>query len=163
MPPRPDIGGAGESGARATGGARRPADVWLPHWGVHGAAAFDLAVTSGLRSGHLGATVAAGGRAAADYEVRKREHLNTEQACSAGGMQFVPLVVEGCGGGWAPAAVQTWKMLGQALAACSGDGAAVETNRLYQALAVTLQRENARAVLRRQGETAVAARGMADP
>ena len=56
----------------------------------------------------------------------------------------VPLVAEGCGGGWGPAAVKAWKGLGQALAVQSGEEAGTETDRLYQAVAVALQRENAR-------------------
>lgn len=68
--PRPEDGGASEDGARATNG-RRPADVWVGNCGLLGPAAFDLAVTSGLRSGHLPSTVADGRRAVSDYEVKK--------------------------------------------------------------------------------------------
>ena len=50
LPPRLEHGGASEDGVRQ-GPGRRPADVYVPHWGLHGAAAFDLAVTSGLRVG----------------------------------------------------------------------------------------------------------------
>ena len=165
LPARPDDGGApedGSSAARAASG-RRPADVWVPHWGLHGAAAFDLAVTSGLRQGVLAATVASGGSAAADYEVRKRAHQQTEQACHAAGMQFVPMVVEACAGGWGPAATKAWKMLAQALAARSGETLAVESDRLYQALGIALQRENARSVLRRTEAPNLAAEPFADP
>ena len=51
LPPRPELHGGAEDGSD-TSGARRPADVWVPHWNLHGPAAFDLAVTSGLRQGH---------------------------------------------------------------------------------------------------------------
>ena len=50
LPPRLDSGGAPEDGVQV-GGGRRPADVWVGSWGAHGPAAFDLAVTSGLRQG----------------------------------------------------------------------------------------------------------------
>ena len=43
----------------------------------------------------------------------------------------------------------TWKELPVALAARSHEAASVERERLLQSLAVALQRENARAVLRR--------------
>ena len=95
-----------------------------------------------------------GGRPAADYEARKRQHQQTQDQCTAAGLQFVPLVAEACAGGWAPAAVQTWRQLGKAVAARSGEPESTEVDRLLQALAVTLQRENARAVLRRLGEPA---------
>ena len=37
LPPRPDDGGGPEDGARQAGGGRRPADVWVGSWGLHGA------------------------------------------------------------------------------------------------------------------------------
>ena len=58
-------------------------------WGL---AAFDLAVTSGMRPGQL-ARVAAGAEGpAADYEARKRSRLDIEAQCAAEGLQFPPLV-----------------------------------------------------------------------
>ena len=74
----------------------------------------------------------------------------------------MPLVVEGIGGGWGPAAMKAWGELAQAPGAKSGDGAAVEGERLFQALAITLQRENARAVLRRAGLVTESAHGFLD-
>ena len=87
---------------------------------------------------------------ARDYAARKRAHLNTQALCMAEGLQFVPLVVEAAGG-WAPAARRAWKELGEQLSAGTGDPTSETAEQLLQALAVTLQRENARAVLRRQG------------
>ena len=60
----------------------------------------------------------------------------------------------GCGGLWA---------LGTALAAKTGETASVETDRLYQALAIALQRENARSVLRWASESAGDAGHLVDP
>ena len=128
------------------------ADVYVPHWGLHGAAAFDLAVTSGLRVGAVAGSAQDGSRSAADYEARKRSHHNTEATCTAEGLQFVPLVAEACAGGWAPAATSTWKLLARAVAGRTGESVSVLTERLQQTLALTLQRENARAVLRRAGD-----------
>ena len=87
---------------------------------------------------------------AEDYEARKRTHMHTQDLCASEGLQFVPLVAE-ASGGWAPVARRTWQALGQMLAAKTGEAEAVEMEQLMQALAITLQRENARAILRRLG------------
>ena len=76
LPPRPDQSGAPEDGSRA-GGGRRPADVWVGSWGVHGPAAFDLAVTSGMRPGGLPAVADDGGKPGVDYEAHKRSFQNS--------------------------------------------------------------------------------------
>ena len=162
MPARPEELGAGEAGPVGPSG-RRPADVYLPAWGVHGPAAFDLAVTSGLRSSVVAASAADGGRAATAYEERKRRHLNTEQLCRGQGLQFVPLVVEACGGGWGPTAVQVWRRLGAIHAARVGLTPGEGAEQLRQVLSVTLQRENARAVLRRLPEGSAEVGALADP
>ena len=121
----------------------------MPLWGVHGPAAFDLAVTAGLRHGSLQSLVFKGAdHVVLDYEAHKRSHLQTQDQCTAQGLQFIPLVVE-CRGGWGPAAAKAWQALAAAIAAQTGEPVSVEANRLYETLAVTLQRENARAVLRR--------------
>ena len=77
------------------------------------------AVTSSnsVKPGHLAVTAADGGRATLDYEVRKCQHQNTLQTCSSEGLQFLPLVVEGCAGGWGPTATKTWHQLSDAPAA----------------------------------------------
>ena len=143
---------------------RRPADVWVAQWGLHAAAAFDLAVTSGLRAGAVLSESARSGVAAAEaYEARKRTHLQTEQHCKAEGLQFVPLVAEASSGGWGPTAASTWRQLAGLIAARSGDNPGVETARLLQSLSVVLQRENARAVLRRLSPGAGEARPCTDP
>ena len=149
LPPRPELQGGPEDGEQPCGGGRRPADVWLPNWHLHGPAAFDIAVTSGMRQSVLTASVTDGSRASTDYEARKCQHLSTLEACTSEGLQFVPLVVEACGGGWGPIALKTWRSLGEAISARTGEGSSVESQRLLQSLGIALQRENARAVLRR--------------
>ena len=153
LPPRLDAEGAPETGVPNPAG-RRPADIWVANWGIHGPAALDLAVTCGLRPGQLPQAAAAEGAwavgPATDYEARKRAHLNTAQLCAEQGLQFLPIVAEGSGGGWGPTAQKVFAVLGRALAARSGELAAIETDRLGQAMSFTLQRENARAVLRRR-------------
>ena len=148
LPPRPELQGGVEDGSAVSGG-RRPADVWVPHWNLHGPAAFDLAVTSGLRQGHLAASVADGARATQDYEVRKCHYQDTLQTCTSEGLQFFALVVEACARGWGPTAVRTWRLLADALSARSSEGRAAESQRLFQSFGIVLPRENARAVLRR--------------
>ena len=51
-------------------------------------------------------------------------------------------------GGWGPIAQKVIAVLGRALSARSGKLAAIKTDRLGHAMSFTLQRENARAVLR---------------
>ena len=156
LPLRPDEDG-GDPAARGAG-HRRPADVYVAQWGLHGPAAFDLAVTSGMRTG--GALAA---NAVDAYEAHKRAHLQTERQCEAEGLQFLPLVAEACSGGWGPTATATWRILGGLIAARSGDSPSAETDRLLQCLAITLQRENARAVLRRLAPGPDAALPFAEP
>lgn len=158
LPPRLDAGGAPEDGVQAVGGGRRPADVWVGSWGAHGQAAFDLAVTSGLRQGAVAASAVTGARAAEDYEARKRAHLQTAALCAEEGLQFIPLVAEAASGGWAPVAMRTWHQLAQSIAARSGEEVLVELG-----MAVSLQRENARAVLRRVGGLDVCPATLANP
>ena len=149
LPPRPELQGGTEDGSQPRGNGRRPADVWIPNWNLHGPAAFDVAVTSGLRQGHLAASAADGSKASMDYEVRKCHHLDTLQACATEGLQFIPLVVEACGGGWGPTAFKTWRSLSAAIAARTSESSSVELQRLLQALGIALHRENARAIMRR--------------
>ena len=141
---------------------RRPAHVWLAQCGLHGPAALDLAVTSGLRAGATVAQSASSGSAAVEaYKAHKRMH--TDQHCIAEGLQFVPLLAEACSGGWGPTAAATWRVLGGLIAARSGDSPSVETDRLLQCLSVALHRENARAVLRRLPAEEVSPGPFAEP
>lgn len=114
-----------------------------------GAAALDLAVTSGMRPVLLPRTATDGKHAVLEYEARKCAHQNTWDTCRGEGLQFLPLVAEACGGGWGPTAMKTLKELASAVAVRSNEPAAVEHQRLMQTLSITLQKENARAVLRR--------------
>ena len=106
-------------------------------------------MTCGLRQGQAAAATADGSRAAVDYEDRKNQHLHTLSTCTG-----FPIFASGCGSllwGWGPTATKTWKELAAATAARSNESVAIETDRLLQSLAIALQRENARAVLRRFG------------
>ena len=165
LPARPHDHGCCEAGGSAAIQGRRPADVWVPLWGLHGPAAFDLAVTSGLRSGAVAASASDGSHACVAYEAKKRAHQDTAHQCSEQGLQFVPLVAEACGGGWGPTAISTWRSLGALLSARTGESKGIVTDQLLQAFSVTLQRENARAVLRRvpQSDSVRAASGASLP
>eukprot|EP00660_Eupelagonema_oceanica_P019577 gene19577-biopygen5141 len=87
-----------------TGSHPRPADVFLPSFRRGTPAALDFAVTSGLKSGALFSSAADGASAAAEYEARKRAHLDTAAHCKDEGILFIPMVMEACGGAWGPAA-----------------------------------------------------------
>ena len=163
LPARPTELGFCEAGTSATAQARRPADVYIPQWGLRGPAAFDLAVTSGLRGDVLAASAADGSRASAAYEARKRSHQHTEAQCDAQGLQFVPLVAEACGGGWGKTAMITWRTLGSLISARTGESTSIVIEQLLQSLSVSLQRENARAVLRRLPTAAAALPGLPEP
>ena len=58
--------------------------------------------------------------------------------------------------------MQTWETLAEALATRMGETAAAEKVELLQALSITLQRENARAVVRRAGWDPAAATAALD-
>ena len=148
LPPRPTDAGGCEAGQGVQQG-RRPADVFLPMWGLKGPAALDLAVTSGMRPGCLPASASDGGRAVRDYESRKRAYQHTEAQCKDQGIQFLPLVFEACGGGFGPTALGTIRAVSALAAVRTGEPASVVAEKLQQALSVCLQREAARAVLRR--------------
>ena len=89
LQPRPLMGSTAEDGSRVASDAddqgdegRRPADVYIPNWHLGGAAALDLAVTSGLRSDVLVASASDGNAAAVAYESTKRLHLDTARHCT---------------------------------------------------------------------------------
>ena len=55
------------------------------------------------------------------YESHKRSHHNTADDCKEQGLQFLPMVAEGCGGGWGVAGIAVWRTLGHLIADRSGD------------------------------------------
>ena len=137
---------------------RRPADVFLPR-GMRGArTALDFACTSGLRADRL--------RQAADnpesivlaYEQAKRdftppgERESTQALCSQQDLSFVPMIVEAHGGGWSKTARQVLDLIAKHVEAATGLESEVASLEIAQRLSITLQRENARAVLRRISE-----------
>ena len=111
----------------------------------------DFAVTSGMRSACLAESAVDGGAAAIAYEGKQGDYLGTKASCEVEGIAFIPMVVDAAGG-WAPAARMVLTELATFSARASGDSVSSTTTRVLQRLGVVLQRENARAILRR-GET----------
>jgi hypothetical protein len=152
LPPRPaDEGPPSQEtdGLEVNDSGRRPADVYLPRWRNGVAAAWDLAVTSGLRADLLADSAANPGTALERYEEAKRQHGDTQRRCQAEGLTFLPLVVEAHGGGWGPEARRAFAVLAKRVADTTGETAATVAAQQAQRLSVLLQRENSRAVLRR--------------
>ena len=67
-------------------------------------AAFDFAVTSGLRDECLHTAATDADAHLLQYEDFKRSYLATDAQCNDEGMSFIPMVVDACGGGWGPEA-----------------------------------------------------------
>ena len=106
LPPRPDADSIREG---LTTRGRRPADIWLPQWLENGPAAWDFAVTSGIRADEIHVSAVGAGHCTVAYEEVKRQYLDTASQCAQQGLQFVPMVVEAHGGGWGPSAAAVWK------------------------------------------------------
>jgi len=120
---------------------------------VHGdAQALDFAVTSGLRSDRYRQAIENPTSVFSEYESYKKSYKQTEQMCREQGLRFTPMIIEAHGGGWSPSfrAVVDWIARGNA-ATHHKDQSAVSL-RIAQRISCSLQRENARAVLRRQVE-----------
>ena len=146
LPPRPDQESIQEP-RHANG--RRPADIWLPRFWDGGAVALDFGVTSGLRVGELHTSALDCSRVTADYENFKRSHLSTADECEQRGLLFAPMIVEAHGGSWGLTARDVWKSICKAYADQNGCSQSFACSELAQRLSTTLERENARAILRR--------------
>jgi len=146
LPPRPEneleLSGAAPS-------QRRPADVYVGRFRDGFPAALDFAATSGMRTDVLELSARDSGAATQLYEDKKRTYLNTASSCSQEGFAFIPMVVESRGGGWGKEARTVFSKITQHSAAASYDDSSTLFNQLAQRLSCFLQRENARAVLRR--------------
>ena len=140
---------------------RRPADVWLAHWANGRAGAVDFAVTSGLRNDLMSMAAQDPAGVWGQYEQFKRQYLNTEACCSERNIQFLPFVVEAHGGGLGPVARKVCATIAQAAAARAGEKVKYQAANLLRRITFTLQRENARTVLRRLHAQAVGFSGSA--
>ena len=159
LPPRPN-GEEVTSAYRSTVRGRRPADIWIPNGFDGQGGAIDFAVTSGLRADRLAAAASDPASIGASYEVYKRTYLDTQDQCNHQGFQFLPFVVEAHDGGLAICARRIVAFIAKTGAARNGEEVEVEAAGLSRRISVYLQRENARAVLRRlwpAGDSAPAA------
>ena len=162
--PRPLMGARAENGgapdARGAG-ARRPADVYIPHLGTEGPTALDFAVTSGLRTCMLARSASDPSAATNSYAATKRSYLDTAQQCHDEGITFIPMVAEGASGGWGDDAERVWSKIARAICTTSGEDTSKVSADLYQSLSLILLREGARAVLRRLPRTVDAGNALA--
>jgi len=158
LPHRPLHGSSYENGSApgeqdSDPGARRPADVYIPRWRSGPPAAWDFAVTSGLRVDSVAASSQDSGAVCSKYEDFKCSYKDTKTLCQGQGITFIPMIVEATGGGWGKMARCVWSELAKSSALATGE---LESNStcaimLHQRLSMTLHRENARACLRRFG------------
>ena len=150
LQPRPYLGPTPENGTPNTEDRRRPADVYIPRWRRGAPAAFDLAVTSGLRPDMVARSAVSANAATLAYKDFKREHLDTQQLCQQEGITFIPMIAEADGGGWGPEAHKVFNELAKLTSSMTGEPESLVANHILQSLCLTLHRENARAILRRR-------------
>jgi hypothetical protein len=154
LPHRPaeDGVGSGSEGREDNNEARRPADVWLPRGaGFSGGKpeALDFAVTSGMRRDKLTRTLTSAESICEDYAESKGQFKDTEKQVSEEGMKFTPIVFEAHAGGWGLAARQVIASIAKHQEVAGRwfrEGASLV---IAQRVSMSLQRECARAVLRR--------------
>ena len=84
-----------------------------------------------------------------DYEAYKRDHLHTDRQCSDLGFRFVPLVIEAHGGGWSALLRHSVDRVAKSQHTGFAVGQEPASLRIAQRISISLQRENARAILRR--------------
>ena len=131
--------------------ARRPADVFLPHWQGGRPAALDFAVVAPHLVGTLPAAAQSACAAASAYADKKRKFLNTERLCEQQGFAFIPMVCESTGA-WDPNAAAILKRLCKVTAAKLGEDHTLVWHGMLQRLSVHVRRSRARAALRRRAE-----------
>jgi hypothetical protein len=155
LPERPLVGAFYEDGTRPSdqdeSNQRRPADVYIPRWRGGPASAWDFAVTSGLRDDIVALSARDPEAAVVRYEDYKCSYKDTKQQCVDQGFTFTPVILEATGGKWGPQARKIWSELAKATALASGELTTGSTCgvQLQQRLGMALQKENARALLRR--------------
>ena len=146
LPPRPDAECIKE---KSHSSGRRPADIWMPRWCDGGPAALDFAVTSGMRGAALHRSAIDHSATVVDYEASKRNYLSTAAQCEQQGLQFLPIVIEAHGGTWGPTAKQAFKALCREYANSNSVETSAACSDFAQRISIALERENARAILRR--------------
>ena len=51
-----------------------------------------------------------------EYEALKQSHQNTDQACTAQGLKFTPMIIEAHSGAWSPAARKLFDFISKSTA-----------------------------------------------
>ena len=156
LPGRPlDDGAPSADGESQDDRRHRPADVYLPR-GVGGArrqpAALDWAVTSCLRADQVEHVVSGSADILASYADFKNGYKDTRLKCDEQGIHFLPLVIEAHGGGWGASLCQVVSFLASQQKAAGDWCRETPAVRMAQRISTTLQRANARAILRRLGD-----------
>ena len=82
-------------------------------------------------------------------ERSKQSHLDTANICWAAGFVFQPLILEAHGGGWSSALRHATEWISSAASAQGIEKKSVLSLKIAQRISCSLQRENARAILRR--------------
>ena len=144
LPARPAEDGIGQAECH-----RRPADIWLPRFQGASGEALDFACTSGMRADFLDRSASDGGSVFPAYEHLKRTFKMTEHECTQAGFKFTPMILESHGGGWSPLARGVLDKIAKSQSAAWNEGQEPSSLIIAQRISCSLQRENARAVLRR--------------
>ena len=121
-------------------------DVLVPNWSLSNPAAFDLKVIHPLNTDLILEASLASGNSAEVGEIEK--HAKNDQMCARLGWTCIPLVVE-VYGGWGCEAKECYSRLSKRLAMQVGICETEALCQMYCLLAVTLMRQNARAILLR--------------
>ena len=129
--------------------ARRPADILVTSTRSSQPIAVDFAVTSGLQQGQITADDEEMSGVFASYEDYKFTYKDTGQQCAAQGITFFPFVIEAHGGGISPKGRRLLGDLAKESAASQHLEPAQVALRMAQRISCSLQRESARAILRR--------------
>ena len=165
LPPKaPDPGGPDSGFIHLPGGGRRPADIWVPRGSSNLAEAWDFSISSLLRTSFFSSASPFEAGVFHEVESRKNSFQNTASQVAALDATFRPLVLEACGGGWSPALreVIAWVSTeSRALRGSVGNTPRDVSLRIAQRISCTLQRENARAVIRRALEVVDGFSGLA--
>ena len=137
---------------------RRPADVYLPR-GLSGSpVALDFAATSGMQPSLLRQSADEPSAVIVAYEDRKREFRpegepdTTEALCTQQGFTFAPMVLEAHDGGMSKQFRKVVDSIAEQTAAVTGFRRDFCSLLIAQRISISLQRENARAILRRLSE-----------
>ena len=130
--------------------ARRPADIWVAGRDARQPQAVDFAVTSGLRDTQLGTGQGDVASVFEEYEMYKRGYKGTDTQCQQQGLTFTPFIIEAHAGGLSPLARRTLDGFSTEIAAAQRSEPAAVSFMIAQRISCSLQRESARAILRRR-------------